>query len=103
MNKKILSLFFALSLLTTQTAQSHTEILGGELEFNVGVASNYVNRGVEQNKGQPAPFAGADFSYPIKTLGVNVYVGTWLEHAGCAKGQRGAKLQPASGCAGLGT
>jgi len=78
LNKKILSLFFALSLLTTQTAQSHTEILGGELEFNVGIASNYVNRGVEQNQGQPAPFAGADFSYPIKTLGVNVYVGTWI-------------------------
>ena len=80
MNKKISSLFFSLFFLVVNVEQSkaHMDFGLDQLHFNIGIASNYVNRGVEQNQGQPAPFAGADFSYPIKTLGADVYVGTWI-------------------------
>src|SRR5258706_11041057 len=42
--------------------------------FNVGIASDYMFRGLDQSAGQPAAFGGIDV-----TAG-KFYVGTWISH-----------------------
>jgi uncharacterized protein (TIGR02001 family) len=76
MNKKIILSFFASLLFLSQAANAEIKIGKGSLTFNAGVASNYVFRGVEQNRAKPAPFAGADFTIPAGDFGL--YLGTWF-------------------------
>jgi uncharacterized protein (TIGR02001 family) len=76
MNKKIFFSFFASLLFLSQAANAEIKIGKGSLTFNAGVASNYVFRGVEQNRAKPAPFAGADFTIPAGDFGL--YLGTWF-------------------------
>jgi len=76
MNKKIIVSSFASLLFLSQAANAEIKIGKGSLTFNAGVASNYVFRGVEQNRAKPAPFAGADFTIPAGDFGL--YLGTWF-------------------------
>jgi uncharacterized protein (TIGR02001 family) len=76
MNKKIIFSFFASLLLLTQAARSEIKIGQGSLTFNAGVASQYITRGVDQNKDSATLSAGADFAYPAG--GFNLYVGAWV-------------------------
>ena len=75
MNKKIIISSFASLLFLSQAASAEIKIGKGSLTFNAGAASGYVFRGIEQNKAQPAPFVGADFTHPIGDFGV--YLGIW--------------------------
>jgi len=76
MNKKIILSSFASLLFLSQAANAEIKIGKGSLTFNTGVASNYISRGVEQNRARPAPFAGADFTIPAGDFGL--YLGTWF-------------------------
>ena len=75
MNKKIILSFFASLLFLSQASNAEIKIGKGSLTFNAGVASGYVFRGIEQNKAQPSPFAGADFTHPVGDFGI--YLGVW--------------------------
>ena len=75
MNKKIILSSFASLFFLTQAANAEIKIGKGSLTFNAGVASGYVFRGIEQNKAQPSPFAGADFTHPLGDFGF--YLGVW--------------------------
>jgi uncharacterized protein (TIGR02001 family) len=75
MNKKIIISFFASLLFISHAANAEIKIGKGSLTFNAGVASGYVFRGIEQNKAQPSPFVGADFTHPIGEFGL--YLGAW--------------------------
>jgi len=75
MNKKIVLSSVASLLFLSQAANAEIKIGKGSLTFNAGVASGYVFRGVEQNKAQPSPFVGADFTHPVGDFGL--YLGVW--------------------------
>lgn len=69
MKKNALSLTMA-TLLTTATLS--TPVVYAETSANVGVTSNYLWRGFEQTDGDPALFAGVDWSSSD-----GFYVGAW--------------------------
>ena len=75
MNKKIILSSFASLLFLSQAANAEIKVGQGSLTFNAGVASGYVFRGIEQNRAQPSPFAGADFTHPVGDFGA--YLGVW--------------------------
>ena len=75
MIKKIALSSFASVLLFSQVANAEIKIGKGTLTFNAGVNSQYIFRGVDQNKDDPSPFVGADFSHPLGDF--NLYVGVW--------------------------
>jgi hypothetical protein len=61
MNKKIILSFFASLLFLSQAANAEIKIGKGSLTFNAGVSSQYIFRGIDQNKDAASPFVGADF------------------------------------------
>jgi uncharacterized protein (TIGR02001 family) len=75
MNKKIILSSFASLLFLSQAANAEIKIGKGSLTFNAGINSQYISRGVDQNKDKASPFVGADFTYPISNI--NFYVGAW--------------------------
>lgn len=75
MIKKIALSSFASVFLLSQVANAEIKIGKGTLTFNAGVNSQYIFRGVDQNKDDPSPFVGADFSHPLGDF--NLYVGVW--------------------------
>ena len=77
MNKKIILSSFASLLFLSQAANAEIKIGQGSLTFNAGVNSQYISRGVDQNKDKASPFVGTDFTYPISKSNINFYVGAW--------------------------
>ena len=75
MIKKIALSSFASVLLLSQVANAEIKIGKGTLTFNAGVSSQYIWRGLDQNKDDASPFAGADFSHPLGDF--NLYLGVW--------------------------
>ena len=65
MNKKIILTSFVSALVFTSVAKSEIKVGKGSLTFNAGINSQYISRGVDQNKDKVSPFVGADFTYPI--------------------------------------
>ena len=76
MNKKIILSSFASLLFLFQAANAEIKIGKGSLTFNAGVASQYIARGVDQNKDSVTPSVGADLTYPAGEF--NLYVGAWV-------------------------
>ena len=76
MNKKIILSSFASLLFLSQAANSEIKVGQGSLTFNASVASQYIARGVDQNKDSVTPSVGADLTYPAG--GFNLYVGAWV-------------------------
>ena len=76
MIKKIALSSFASVLLLSQIANAEIKIGKGSLTFNAGVTSQYIARGVDQNKDSVTPSVGADLTYPAGEF--NLYVGTWV-------------------------
>ena len=75
MIKKIALSSFASVLLLTQVANAEIKIGKGTLTFNAGVSSQYIWRGMDQNRDDASPFLGADFSHPLGDF--NLYLGAW--------------------------
>jgi uncharacterized protein (TIGR02001 family) len=75
MNKKIIVSFFASLLFISQAANAEIKIGKGSLTFNAGVSSQYIFRGIDNNKDAATPFAGADFSHPAGDF--NLYLGVY--------------------------
>ena len=75
MNKKIILSFFASLLFLSQSANAEIKIGQGSLTFNAGVSSQYIFRGIDQNKDTASPFVGADFTHPVGDF--NLYLGAW--------------------------
>jgi uncharacterized protein (TIGR02001 family) len=73
--KKITLSLFASLLFLTQAANAEIKIGTGSLTFNAAVSSQYINRGVDQNKDSVTPSVGADFTIPA--AGFNLYAGAW--------------------------
>jgi uncharacterized protein (TIGR02001 family) len=76
MNKKIILSSFASLLFLSQAANAEIKIGQGSLTFNASVASQYIARGVDQNKDSVTPSVGADLTYPAG--GFNLYLGAWV-------------------------
>jgi uncharacterized protein (TIGR02001 family) len=76
MNKKIIISFFASLFFLSQAANAEIKIGQGSLTFNASVASQYIARGVDQNKDSVTPSVGADLTYPAG--GFNLYIGAWV-------------------------
>jgi len=75
MNKKIILSTFASLLFLSQAANAEIKIGKGSLTFNAGASSQYIFRGVDQNKDAASPFVGADFTHPVGDF--NLYLGAW--------------------------
>ena len=75
MNKKIILSSFASLLFLSQAANAEIKIGKGSLTFNAGVSSQYIFRGIDQNKDDASPFVGADFTHPVGDF--NFYLGAW--------------------------
>ena len=75
MIKKIALSSFASVLLLTQVANAEIKIGKGTLTFNAGFSSQYIWRGMDQNRDDASPFLGADFSHPLGDF--NLYLGAW--------------------------
>jgi len=73
--KKITLSLFASLLFLTQAANAEIKIGTGSLTFNAAVSSQYITRGVDQNKDTATLSGGADFTIPAG--GFNLYVGAW--------------------------
>ena len=73
--KKITLSLFASLLFLTQSANAEIKIGTGSLTFNAAVSSQYIARGVDQNKDAATLSGGADFTIPAG--GFNLYVGAW--------------------------
>ncbi len=73
--KKITLSLFASLLFLTQAANAEIKIGTGSLTFNAAVSSQYIARGVDQNKDAATLSGGADFTIPAG--GFNLYVGAW--------------------------
>jgi uncharacterized protein (TIGR02001 family) len=76
MNKKIILSSFASLLFLSQAANAEIKVGQGSLTFNASVASQYISRGVDQNKDSVTPSVGADLTYPAG--GFNLYLGAWV-------------------------
>jgi uncharacterized protein (TIGR02001 family) len=76
MNKKIILSSFASLLFLSQIANAEIKVGQGSLTFNAAVASQYIARGVDQNKDSVTPSVGADLTYPVG--GFNFYIGAWV-------------------------
>ena len=76
MNKKIILSSFASLLFLSQAANAEIKVGQGSLTFNASVASQYIARGVDQNKDSVTPSVGADLTYPAG--GFNLYIGAWV-------------------------
>ncbi len=75
MIKKIALSTFASVLLFSQVANAEIKIGKGTLTFNAGVSSQYIFRGIDNNKDAVTPSAGADFSHPVGDF--NLYLGVY--------------------------
>ncbi len=75
MNKKIILSTFASLLFLSQAANAEIKIGKGSLSFNAGASSQYIFRGIDQNKDAASPFIGADFTHPVGDF--NLYLGAW--------------------------
>ena len=75
MNKKIIVSSFASLLFLSQAANAEIKIGKGSLTFNAGGSSQYIFRGIDQNKDAASPFVGADFTHPVGDF--NLYLGAW--------------------------
>ena len=75
MIKKIITSTFASVILLSQVANAEIKIGKGTLTFNAGVSSQYIFRGIDNNKDAVTPFAGADFSHPAGDF--NLYFGVY--------------------------
>ena len=75
MIKKIVASSFASVLLFSQVANAEIKIGKGTLTFNAGVSSQYIFRGIDNNKDAVTPFAGADFTHPAGDF--NLYFGVY--------------------------
>jgi uncharacterized protein (TIGR02001 family) len=75
MNKKIILSSFASLLFLSQAANAEIKIGKGSLTFNAGVSSQYIFRGIDQNRDAASPFVGADFTHPVGDF--NLYLGVW--------------------------
>jgi len=75
MNKKIILSSLASLLFLSQAANAEIKIGQGSLTFNAAVSSQYISRGIDQNKDSATPSVGADLTYPAG--GFNLYVGAW--------------------------
>ena len=75
MNKKIILSSFASLLFLSQAANAEIKIGKGSLTFNAGVSSQYIFRGIDNNKDAVTPFAGADFLHPAGDF--NLYLGVY--------------------------
>ena len=56
MNKKIILSSFASLLFSSQAVHAEIKIGKGSLTFNAGVSSQYIWRGIDQNKDGASPF-----------------------------------------------
>ena len=88
MNKKIILSSFASLLFLSQAANAEIKIGQGSLTFNAGVNSQYISRGIDQNRDKPSPFIGADFSIPV-IEGFGFYAGAWTAAADYVSGAGG--------------
>ena len=75
MIKKIITSTFASVILLSQVANAEIKIGKGTLTFNAGVNSQYIFRGIDNNKDAATPSAGADFSHPVGDF--NLYLGVY--------------------------
>ena len=75
MIKKIITSIFASVILLSQVANAEIKIGKGTLTFNAGVSSQYIFRGIDNNKDAVTPFAGADFTHPAGDF--NLYFGVY--------------------------
>jgi uncharacterized protein (TIGR02001 family) len=75
MKKKIILSSFASLLFLSQAANAEIKIGKGSLTFNAGVSSQYIFRGIDNNKDAVTPFAGADFTHPAGDF--NLYFGVY--------------------------
>jgi uncharacterized protein (TIGR02001 family) len=85
--KKITLSLFASLLFLTQAANAEIKIGTGSLTFNAAVSSQYINRGIDQNKDSVTPSVGADFTIPAG--GFNLYVGAWVSGSDAVPGAGG--------------
>jgi uncharacterized protein (TIGR02001 family) len=76
MNKKIILSTFASLFFLSQAANAEIKIGQGSLTFNAALASQYITRGIDQNKDSVTPSVGADFTIPAG--GFNLYAGAWV-------------------------
>ena len=90
MIKKIALSSFASVLLLTQVANAEIKIGKGTLTFNAGVSSQYIWRGMDQNRDDASPFLGADFSHPLGDF--NLYLGAWTAAQDTVPGAGGQEI-----------
>ena len=76
MNKKIILSSFASVILLSQVANAEIKVAGGSLTATAGVMSQYLSRGIDQNKDRQTPYASIDFTRPL-VGGVDFYLGVW--------------------------
>jgi uncharacterized protein (TIGR02001 family) len=90
MIKKILLSLFACSIFLAKEVSAEVKIGKGTLTFNVGVSSQYIFRGIDQNKDNTSPFAGIDFSHPVGDF--NLYLGLWTGAQDSVAGAGGQEI-----------
>jgi len=76
MIKKIALSSFASVILLSQVANAEIKVAGGSLTATAGVMSQYLSRGIDQNKDRQTPYASIDFTRPL-VGGVDLYLGVW--------------------------
>ena len=86
MIKKIALSSFASVILLSQVANAEIKVAGGSLTATAGVMSQYLSRGIDQNKDRQTPYASIDFTRPL-VGGVDFYLGVW---SAAASGNNGA-------------
>ena len=77
MIKKIALSSFASVILLSQVANAEIKVAGGSLTATAGVMSQYLSRGIDQNKDRQTPYASIDFTRPL-VGGVDFYLGVGL-------------------------
>lgn len=87
----IFKVFFCSLFLFSQVANAEIKIGQGTLTFNAGVASQYIFRGIDNNKDAVTPSVGADFSHPAGDF--NLYLGVYgISSDGVQTGEGGKEI-----------
>jgi uncharacterized protein (TIGR02001 family) len=90
MIKKILLSLFACSIFLAEDVNAEVKIGKGTLTFNVGISSQYIFRGIDQNKDNTSAFVGTDLSHPVGDF--NLYLGAWTGAQDSVAGAGGKEI-----------
>ena len=97
MNKKIILSSFASLLFLSQAANAEIKIGKGSLTFNAGVSSQYIFRGIDNNKDAVTPFAGPSGAPSFQAIGRESFLLEWErspESSHCARTEADRDFAP---------